>query len=407
MKKILILILVLVGTVNAADRVMVRATGQAQAELPNAREAAIEAALRQAVEVGGGVNIASITEVRDFRIVEDVIYAKTAGLVEKYDVIAENPDQDGFYTVRVEAIISRGDINTKLEAWKSLIKRKGRPRVMVVGSVDRQPFQRRLTAHVQDILEQKSFTVIDLDMLEENKRLAAERAAKGDLDPIKAALITRQAGADYLVVVQIEGTRYTGQSFHGVTLYPVDATAIIKVIAADTSRVIASKSVSDSRNGDTTERAMGEVTTSVTSLAMEEALKRIAVNWLEELDQRGGVQVTVVANAFSFDRLESLTKGLRALGDVKDIIIDNTDHQGQSTFRVVSNSLTFNIASVLKSIDPEIVITNSSKFQIEISPPKAASSNVSLPDNTFIVYAVGGLAIILIVVAAFNLVKKK
>jgi hypothetical protein len=230
MKKIIFLMLILVGTVNAADRVMVRATGQAPAELPNAREASIEAALRQAVEVGGGVKVAGVTEVKDYELIKDVIYVQTAGLVEKYDVIAENPNQDGFYTVRVEAIISRADINTKLEAWKALIKRKGRPRVMVVGSVDKQPFQRRLTAHVQDILERKSLTVIDLDMLEENKRLDAERAAKGDLDPIKAALITRQAGADYFVVVQIEGTKYTQQSFHGVTMYPVDATAIVNVI---------------------------------------------------------------------------------------------------------------------------------------------------------------------------------
>ncbi len=64
----------------------VRATGHADAWLGNAREAAIEDALRQAVEIGGGVNIAGITKVSDYRIVEDVIYAKTAGLVEKYEV---------------------------------------------------------------------------------------------------------------------------------------------------------------------------------------------------------------------------------------------------------------------------------------------------------------------------------
>ncbi len=403
MNKIFILILILAGSVYAADLVRVAATGKAGADLPNAREAAIEAALRQAVEVGGGVSISGITEVRDYQLVEDVIYAKTAGLVEKYEVVQENPNQDGLYTVRVEAVVSRADINARLEAWKSLAKRKGRPRVMVVGSVDKQPFQRRLTAHVQDILEQKSFTVIDLDMVEENKRLDAERAAKGDLDPIKAALITRQAGADYFIVVQVEGTRFAAQSYHGVMLYPVDATAIIKVIAADTSRVIASKVVSDSRNGETTERAMEEVTTLVTTLAMNESLKRIAVNWLEDLDQRGSTQIKVVANAFSFERLEALTKGLRALGDVKDIIIDNTDYQGQSSFRVVSNNLTINIASVLKTIDSAIIITSSSKYQIEISPAKTPASNVGLPDKTIFAYAVGVLAVILVIVAAVKL----
>jgi hypothetical protein len=249
---------------------------------------------------------------------------------------------------------------------------------------------------VQDVLEQKSLTVIDLDMLEENKRLDAERAAKGELDPLKAALITREIGADYLVVVQIEGTKYNAQSYHGVTLYPVDATAIIKVISADTSRVIASKVVADTQRGDTPQRAMQDVTASVTTMAMKEALRRIAVNWLEDVDQRGGMQVTVVANAFPFERLEALTKGLRAAGGVKDIIVDNTDAQGRSSFRVVINGTTFDIASVLKSVDSGIIITNSSKYRVEIAPG-STSSVISVPMIAPI--AIGVVAVLLVGVA--------
>ena len=139
----------------AEGQAMVRATGQAPADLPNAREEAIEDALRQAVEAGAGVYIASETETRDFQLIRDVIYVKSAGLVESYEVTGYNPNQDGLYTVRVEAIVSRADIHTKLEAWKALIKRKGRPRMMVVGSVDKRPFEPRLTAEVQSVLERR------------------------------------------------------------------------------------------------------------------------------------------------------------------------------------------------------------------------------------------------------------
>ena len=387
-----------------ADQVMVRATGQAPTELPNAREAAVEAALRQAVEIGGGVALASITETKDFELIKDVIYVKTAGLVETYDVIQENPNQDGLYTVRVEAIVSRANINTQIEAWKALIKRKGRPRLMVVGSVDRMPFERRLTAEVQGVLERKGLTVIDLDMLEENKRMDAERAAKGDLDPGKAALISREVGADYLVVVQIEGTRYSAQSYHGVRMYPVDATAILKVIAADTARVVASETLSDTQRADTPERAMMAVTSEVTASTLREAIKRIAAHWLEDVDQRGGAQFVVVANAFGFDRFQKLVSGLRAAGGVKDIIVDSTDYQGRSSFRVVTNNTAFNIAAVLKQVDPGIVITSSSKYRIEIAAGKVPG--MPLSTGMIIAIAAGLAAVVLVIIALVKLLKK-
>jgi len=393
------------NSVFAADRAMVRATGQAPAELPNAREAAVEAALRRAVEVGGGVELASITETRDYQLIKDVIYVKTAGLVEKYEVIQENPNQGGLYTVRVEAIISRVDINTQIEAWKALIKRKGRPRIMVAGSVDRMLFERRLTAEVQGVLERKSLTVIDLDMLKENQRRDAERAAKGDLDPAKAALISREVGADYLVVVQIEGTKYSRQSYHGVNLFPIDATAIVKVIAADTAKLIASEVVSASQKADTSERAMLAVTSKVTSSALKEALQRIAAHWLEDVDSRGGAEFTVVADAFGFDRFQGLISGLRAAGGVKDIIVDSTDYQGRSSFRVVANNTAFNIAAVLKQVDPGIIIINSSKYRIEVAPGKAGSEGLSV--GMTVAIAAGLAAVVLVVIAVVNLFKKR
>jgi len=389
-----------------AGRVMVRATGQAPADLPNAREAAVEAALRQAVEVGGGVQLASETEVQNYELIKDAIYVKTAGLVEEYKVTQENPNQDGFYTVRVEAIVSRADINSKVEAWKALIKRKGRPRLMVCGAVDRVLFDRRLTAEVQGILEKRGLTVIDLDMLQENQQRAAERAAKGDLDPQKAALIVRETGADYLVTVQIEGTKYSAQEYHGVTLYPVDATAILKVIAADTARLIASEVDDGSQTGDTPERALQAVTSQVAQVALEQAIRRIAVHWLEDVDQRGGMEIQVVANAFGFERFDTLVKGLRATGGVKDIIVDQTDTQGRSQFRVVTNSPAFNLAAVLKQVDPGITIANSTKYRIEIAPGSISTMPMTMNNRTKIALGLGIGAFVLVAVGLAIVIKK-
>lgn len=410
LKYIILIIACLSATAFSADRYKVRSVGQAPAELPDARNAAIEDALRQAVEHAAGVKISSITEVKDYQLINDAIYSSTAGLVETYKVLKYNPNQDGLYTIKVESVVSRTEINTKIEAWKALIKRKGRPRMMVVGSVDKQPFERRLTAELQGILEQKALTVIDLEMLEENKRRDAERAAQGDLDPLKAALISREAGADYFISVQIEGTKYTAQDYHGITLYPVDATAILKVISADTGRVIASEVVDGSQKADSTERAMRDVTSAVTSDALEKALRRVAVNWLNDLDQRGGAQITVKALAFPHERLEAMIKGLKAADQVKDVIVDETDRQGRSTFRIITNDLTINIASILKKIDPSITVVNTAKSSIEISAEAKSNSRAPsggiISSNTAMITAVSAAGV-LVAFTAVTLIRTR
>lgn len=349
-----------------SGRVQVTVTGQALRELPNAREAAVEAALRQAVEIGAGVKIAGETEVREFQLVKDVIYAKTAGLVETYKVLKENPNQDGLYTVRVRAIVSRADINTQVEAWKALIKRKGRPRIMVVGSVDRQPFDPRLTGELQGMLERRSLRVVDLNMLKENQRRDAERAARGDEDPQRAALISREIGADYFILAQVEGTKYSAQELYGIKHYPVDATGILKVIATDNANLLASEVVDATRQARTSERALRAATSEVLRTGLNQAIRRIAVHWLEDLDQRGGAEIHIVAAKFPFNRFNKLVQGLRAAGGIKDIIVDSTDFQGRSELRVVTNNPTLNLAALLEKLDRDIEVRNMAKYRIEI-----------------------------------------
>ncbi len=377
MKRIYWLLVLLAVSAPAGaqdERVKVTATGQAPVELPNAREAAIEDALRRAVETGGGVEVASLSETRDFQLIRDVIYTQTAGLVETYRVVQENPDQEGLYTVRVEAVISRGSLNERVAAWKSLIRRKGHPRLMVVGSVDRRPFERRLTAEIQGALDRKGLTVIDLDMLSENQRRDAERAARSDLDPQAAALIAREVGADYLVVVAVEGVQHPPQEIYGLQLHRVDATGIVKVIAADTARLIASEVVNTTAADRAQPSATRKATTAATQQALQQAIGRIGEHWLTDVDQRGGQQIELVAHKFPFDRLSTLLQGLRQAGGVKDILVDSTDPQGRSHVRIITNATAADIAAVLTRIDPAVRVTATSKYQVEIALTDSPSS---------------------------------
>ena len=350
----------------ASPRYKVQATGQAPAELPRAREAAVEDALRQAVEAGAGVKIASETKVQNFQLIKDVIYMQTAGLVETYKVLRENPNQQGLYTVRVEAIVSRAQVDMRLQAWKSLIQRKGWPRLMVVGALDSNPFDRILTAKIQGLMERRSLTVIDQSVLNENQLRAAQRAAFGDADMQKAAVISQEVGADYLVIAEINGEELPVEDNFGVKLYPADATGMFKVITADTAMVIASEVISRQVKAQSSRQAIREVTDRIVEQTFEEAIKRVAFHWLEDVDSRGGQQIQLVLHKFPFERINNLIEGLNQSGAIKDSIDDSTDAKGRSQIRLITNESAVNIAGVLLKVDPGISIAKTSKNTIEI-----------------------------------------
>jgi len=351
---------------QTAPRVRVKATGQAPVELPNAREAAIEDALRRCVEAGGGVELASVSQSEDFVLVSDVIYAKTAGFIEKYEVLEENRNQDGLFTVRVSAIVTRGNINTNVEAFKALLKRKGRPRVLIVGSADGKPFDARLTALLQGQLERKGIRVIDGERLTVQQRNDAERADKGDNDLKKAALIAKQLGADVLAVVNVEGESLGEQDVYGLKQHAVDAVGIVKLIRADTAEVLGSEVVEKRVGADTAERAIRKGSSEATTEAMNAAVRRIAMHWLEEVDQRGGQEVVVVMHKFAFKRSVAMIEKLRKVGGVKDVVIDRTDAEATGQIRVVTNSSAADVATVLTKLDATLQVISTSGNRVEV-----------------------------------------
>ncbi|MBL4700251.1 MAG: hypothetical protein JKX85_03250 [Phycisphaeraceae bacterium] len=366
--------LIFSGSTFAAQtqQVKVRATGQAPANLPNAREAAIEDALRRCVEAGGGVELASASLTLDLALVEDAIYTKTAGYIQQYDVLQEKANDVGLYTVRVEAIVTRGNINADLMAFKALLKRKGHPRLMVVADVTGQPFEQRLTAMVQDMLEGKSITVIDTARLNTNQKRDAARAANGDQDLQKAAIIAQQAGADYLVTLHVEGEQHPVEIIHGIKMYAADAVGIVNVIATDTARVLASKVVERRFRSDSASKASRKGTAAAVRQAMREAMTRVAIHWLDDVDQREGQQIVIVTHQFSFERINDLVKKLRQVGGVKNVIIDRTDSQGTGQIRIATNSTTVDVASVLVKLDSKLAIISSTASRIDVKRRNAS-----------------------------------
>ena len=87
----------------ATAAVTVEAVGHADALRPDARRAAIEDALRHAVEAGAGVHVASESVVDHTQLIRDAITVTSAGRVRSYRVTQEGPDGGSRYAVRLQA----------------------------------------------------------------------------------------------------------------------------------------------------------------------------------------------------------------------------------------------------------------------------------------------------------------
>jgi hypothetical protein len=97
-----------------------------------AREDAISAALRNAVEQVVGTMIESDVLVENYQTVEDKIYTRTTGYVQQYDIISTNKQADNVLEVTVRATVKLSDLRSDLQAIGVLISRKGKPRTMVL-----------------------------------------------------------------------------------------------------------------------------------------------------------------------------------------------------------------------------------------------------------------------------------
>lgn len=111
----------------------VRATGVAVSE-PGDEAAACQSArrhaLRQAVEEGVGVLVTSTTKVSRFAVIDDRILSATRGFVRSYDVVAEQPGDDGSCQVTVDALVDMGQLHQELAALELAAVGAGLPRVL-------------------------------------------------------------------------------------------------------------------------------------------------------------------------------------------------------------------------------------------------------------------------------------
>jgi hypothetical protein len=227
-----------------AELTEVTVEGKASGDLPLAREQALTDALREAVRKGVGVDVLSVTGVRDFVLEYDRVFAAAFGYVRDYTILSSGKRDDGFYYVKLRAQVGGGHPGMKdVLALRMLMSRKASPRVALevdesiegvsTGSTFARPWFEQAANEMQmNMVDIKTVNLMD-------ERLAV----RDSLSTGERWKLWRESDlsqkADYVIQVKVRG-RNLGKPPYGALGWRFSLAVDMRVVCTDTGEVLAS-----------------------------------------------------------------------------------------------------------------------------------------------------------------------
>ena len=202
------------------------------------KDAAIEQAKRDAVEIGLGAYISSETVVTATSLTDN-IYSKAQGFVKTFKVISENKGPDGNWEVTISAEVTAilDEVMQDEAALQTLLSSMNRPRIIFLvreeNLIDNVPTDFAETKLLSLFFE-KGFDVVDRQLVQALKgEPDYENALSGNV--AAAAKVASQLGADIIVIGTAKVS--SGGIFYGMTSGQADING--KIVRVDTGDILA------------------------------------------------------------------------------------------------------------------------------------------------------------------------
>jgi hypothetical protein len=330
-------------------------------DVAHARDDAIEDALRTSVENAVGVYLTSETQVENYQLIEDNIYSKTQGYIQKYDVIREEKRNEQLYEVTVKAVVKMTDLKNDLDAIATLIRRKNTPRMMVMideRNIGEAPglfhyfdvdMNTAETAIIETFME-KGFRFVDQATVKRNLE-RAQAAAILEGDAAQAAALGRKVGAEVVLtgkalakatVVEVYGTKQRSQQ----------ATVTARAIRTDTGDIIATGSAQGAFPHIDDAVGSAKAIQKACAQISEDMMNKILDRW--QADVTSGTTITLnVRGVKSYSQLNKFKSALKYY--VRNLIsVEQRDwYEGFATLEVVMPGNSDDLAQRLEGKDVE------------------------------------------------------
>ena len=202
------------------------------------KDAAIEQAKRDAVEVGLGAYISSETVVTATTLTDN-IYSKAQGFVKTFKVVSESQGPDGNWEVTISAEVTAilDEVMQDEAALQTLLNSMNRPRVIFLvreeNLIDNTPTDFAETKLLSQFYD-KGFDVVDRQLVQALKgKPDYKDALAGNVSA--AAKVAGQLGADIIVIGTAKSS--SGGKFYNMTSGQADING--KIVRVDTGDILA------------------------------------------------------------------------------------------------------------------------------------------------------------------------
>jgi len=266
----------------AAAQQTVTATGTAAIlnnDTAQARDRAVESALRAAVEQVMGTMVDSESLVKNNELLSDKIYTQTTGYISSYKILSEKPDRDtNIYSVTVEAIVKEGDLEHDLGSLGVLMRRMKMPRVAVAV---KEEGGGEAAATLLRMLKDRGFNVVDSGSMEQNFYGMPEDA-QSDL--------LRKYGAEVVLIGTLRAGR--GGSVAGSDLQSYQASLSVRALRTDTKHLLGTSSGSGKavHIGD---EGAAQAARQAATVAGNDIIRQITAQWAQEASSARQLVLTV------------------------------------------------------------------------------------------------------------------
>lgn len=284
------------------------------------KDAAVQDALRNAVERAAGQFIHSQTETKNYAAVLDKVLSKSAGFVKRYNVNKVSAaDVNGIITVEITADVAVKEVATEWGEIQILLQQKGKPRLMVV-IAERIDGQKEgdstVASEIEKLLLKNDFPLVDKGQFNEVQKRDINSAAFED-DITKVVALGKQFGAELIITGSSQADFGSEEDLYGVKAFMYGTTVKVKVVRTDNAATLFSDNVS-TRKGARTKTGGAHDALQAAGMDMAKRVQDgIVAKWGREVAESQSVKLEV--NNITFAQRSKLTETLKGIKKVKDV----------------------------------------------------------------------------------------
>lgn len=214
-------------------------------------DAALRDALRRALQQGGSTEISSHSNVQNFELIRDTIYARSEGIVSDYKIVEKGEGAGGTIFVKIVAKVNKSAIATTWGEVQNVLDQIGRPGVAIdiLERIDGQIQDSSiLESQLENRLLKAGFTVYSRQQIETLARKEGDDAgATGNVQKMQA--IAKDFGTQIFISGTAQANAAGVNNVAGQDLAMYNGDAMIKMYHTDTAQLLASESLANWRGG--------------------------------------------------------------------------------------------------------------------------------------------------------------